>query len=155
MVNLSSDAVAELLAAMDEHQALAAQLIDKLLRETDQPEKTAIAQGHYHEIQNADLLNGRTTLSDSWRYDVHGEHCLFQNTITGQTLEVSLGTEASITNLDPYFCHQFLRSTEPLRHLAAHFPCPFADMLVFFEELAQQRVLVQLHGVAFRRTPAQ
>jgi hypothetical protein len=151
MVTLTSEVTAELLDAMNARQALAEQLINKLLCETDQPEKTAIAQGQYHEIRNADLLSGQTTLSGNWWYDVHGAHCLFQNTVTGQMLEVSLGNESSPGNLDPYFFHQFLRSTESLRHLAAHFPRPFADMLAFFEELARQRVLVHLHGVEFRR----
>jgi hypothetical protein len=153
MRKIASDVTAELLDAMNAHQTLAMQLISKLLSETAQPEKAALAQGHYHEIQNADQLNGQTTLSGDWWYDVHGEHCLFQNTVTGQELEVSLGTEASLGNLDPYFFYQFLNSTESLRHLAAHFPRPFADMLAFFEELVRQRLLVHLHGVEFRRQP--
>lgn len=154
MVPLTPEVTAELLAAMDVRQALAARLTGKLLRETDQPEKAALTRGEYCEIQNADLLNGQPTLSGNWWYDVHGEHCLFQHTVTGQKLEVSLGTEASLGNLDPYFFHQFLHSTASLRYLAAHFPRPFTDMLAFFEELVRQQELVHLHGVEFRRPAA-
>jgi hypothetical protein len=91
----------ELIAAMENFKTLAKQLIDKLIAETDQPGKLEIAKGHYYEIENADTINGQENLSDNWWFDVHGEHCLFKNLITGQTLEVSLGDEESIGNLDP------------------------------------------------------
>ncbi len=61
----------------------------------------------YYLIENSELISGEKYLSDNWDYDVHGEHCLFENSITGQRLEVSLGDKKSLGNLDPYFFMTF------------------------------------------------
>lgn len=76
---------------MDKYKSMAQQLIDKLIAETNQPEKIEIEAGHYYKIQNAELLNTQEILSGNWWFDVHGEHCRFENLTTGQILEVSLG----------------------------------------------------------------
>jgi hypothetical protein len=59
MIDLTSDVEQELLTAMDNYKAIAEVLIDKLITETDQPEKEKINAGHYYEIQDADFLNGQ------------------------------------------------------------------------------------------------
>lgn len=112
MMQLPNHIIDEILTAMDDYKAIAQLLINKLITETDQPEKIKIAAGHYYEIQNSTFLNGQESLSENWRFDIHGEHCKFRNIITDQTLEVSLGDKDSIANLDPYFFHRFLESTE-------------------------------------------
>lgn len=151
MTGLSNDIVAELLTAMEDFHSIAQNLIDKLITETDQPEKIEIEAGHYYEIQNADLLNGQECLSENWWFDVHGEHCMFKNLTTGQILEVSLGDKESIANLDPYFFFDFLRTTEKFNHLTAYFAHPFRDTLNFFEELEKQKILTRFDGVQFRK----
>lgn len=152
MNELTNDIEKELVSAIDDFITIAHQLIDKLIRETDQPEKSEIEAGHYYEIQNADLFNGQTNLSDNWWFDVHGEHCLFKNMITNQTLEVSLGNKESIGNLDPYFFYHFLETTEKFKHLTCYFEDPFSDTLAFFEKLTQINILTHTHGVHFRKT---
>ena len=151
MTELTSDIEQELLKAMDDYKTIAQLLIDKLITETDQPEKAEIQAGRYFEIQNADLFNGQENLSDNWWFDVHGEHCLFRNLITGQTLEVSLGNKESIANLDPYFFYNFLETTENFRHLIKYFKNPFNDTLNFFEKLVKEQKMTNVYGVNFRK----
>lgn len=151
MTELTNNIEQELLTAMDSYKAIAELLIDKLITETDQPEKVQIEAGHYFEIQNADLLNGQENLSDNWWFDVHGEHCMFKNLTTGQILEVSLGSKECIGNLDPYFFYNFLETTKSLKHLTKYFNNPFSDTLNFFEKLEQQKILTNIYDVQFRK----
>lgn len=151
MTELTNDIEKELLKAMDDYKTIAQLLIDKLITETDQPEKAEIQAGRYFEIQNADLFNGQENLSDNWWFDVHGEYCLFRNLITGQTLEVSLGNKESIANLDPYFFYNFLETTENFRHLTKYFKNPFNDTLNLFKKLEKKQKMVNIYGVNFRK----
>lgn len=151
MTRFPQQITSDLLVAMDRFKSLAQILIEKLISETDQPEKAKIKEGHYYEIENASLLNGTETLSENWYFDVHGEHCLFRNTITGQALEVSLGDQESVGNLDPYFFYDFLKTTNGFEHLTDNFKNPFSDMIVFFETLEQDNVLIHVYGNEFRK----
>jgi len=151
MNSLPQEAIKELLIAMDSYRAIAEILINKLIAETDQPEKEKIKEGHYYEIENADLFNGGNTLSEGWSFDVHGEHCFFENNATGQRLEVSLGNKENTANLDPYFFYEFLKTTENLQFLADYFKNPFSDMLNFFEILEEENVLLNVYGNEFRK----
>src|SRR4051812_52766 len=118
MTEITKEISDQIILAIDTYKSISKQLIDKLIFETNQLEKVENEKGNYYEIQNAELLNGKECLSDNWRFDVHGEHCMFENIITGQTLEVSLSDKESIGNLDPYFFHHFLETTAGLKHLA-------------------------------------
>ncbi len=151
MAAITTEIRDELIVAMDHFKILSKQLIDKLIAETDQPQKLEIAKGHYYEIENAELLNGEENLSDNWYFDVHGEHCLFKNLITKQTLEVSLGDEESIGNLDPAFFYHFLETTIEFKHLTAHLGHPFNGTLKVFTELEEQNLLEHISGVQFRK----
>lgn len=151
MKTFQNEIIIELLNAMDEFKTTAEELINKVINETKQPEIEAIEKGNYDEIENADFLNGEKILSDNWYYDVHGEHCMFENTITGQTLEVSLGHKEHIANLDPYFFYNFLKTTEHLAHLAKHFESPFKDMLNLFEDLEQKKLLKNIYRIGYRK----
>ena len=83
-------------AAMDAYKVIAQELIDKLILETNQPEKSEIIKGNYYLISNAELRNDEEHLTGNWYFDVHGEHCMFENLATGQKLEVSLGNTDDI-----------------------------------------------------------
>jgi hypothetical protein len=151
MINLTSDIEQELLTAMDNYKAIAEVLIEKLITETDQPEKEKINLGHYYEIQDADFLNGQKALSGDWSFFVHGEHCMFENLRSGQILEVSLGNKESIGNLDPYFFYNFLKTTVELNHLTKYFVNPFSSTLDFFEKLERENILTTVFGVYRKR----
>lgn len=148
---LTSTIQQELLFAMDDYNVAAHILMDKLIAETNQPEKEKIAAGHYYAIEEADLLNGAETLSDNWWFEVHGEHCLFRNLKTKQELEVYLGNKESVSNLDPIFFFNFLKTTKKWKHLIVHFENPFADVLNFFEEMVLIQKMENVGGLNFRK----
>ncbi|MGN7413928.1 DUF6896 domain-containing protein [Paenibacillus sp. SAF-068] len=141
----------ELLMAMDMYEKIARQLINQLILETDQSDRTAILAGAYDMLTNADVIHEGEELTGNWYFDVHGEHCMFKNTETGQTLEVALGSPADVGNMDPYFFYNFIKTTPELAHLTSYFDHPFQDMLDFFEHLEAQQVLFHVHGVAYRK----
>ncbi|WP_042198091.1 DUF6896 domain-containing protein [Paenibacillus camerounensis] len=148
---LTQETVDELLAAMDAYKVIAQGLIDKLILETDQPEKSEIIKGNYYLISNAELLNDEEHLTGNWYFDVHGEHCMFENVDTGQKLEVSLGNKEDVGNVDPSFFYNFLKSTSNFKHLIKYFENPFGDMLNFFEVLEKHKILIHIHGVEYRK----
>ncbi|CAM3012667.1 hypothetical protein HP548_26935 [Paenibacillus taichungensis] len=148
---LTKETTDTLLEAMETYKRVAQELIDKLISETSQAEKSEIIDGAYHLLSNEEVLNGEEYLSGNWHFDVHGEHCMFENAETGQTLEVSLGSKNDVGNMDPYFFYNFLKSTANYEHLIAYFENPFGDMLNLFERLAAQNVLIHVHGVEYRK----
>ncbi|MDR9747539.1 hypothetical protein MHB84_20040 [Paenibacillus sp. FSL F4-0087] len=148
---LTKETTDTLLEAMETYKRVAQELIEKLISETSQSEKEEIINGAYHLLSNEEVLNGEEYLSGNWHFDVHGEHCMFENAETGQTLEVSLGSKNDVGNMDPYFFYNFLKSTANYEHLIAYFENPFGDMLNLFERLAAQNVLIHVHGVEYRK----
>lgn len=76
---------------------------------------------------------------------------MFKNLLTGQILEVSLGSKVSIRNIDPYFFYNFLETTKKFKHLIEHFDDPFKDTLTLFEELERQKLLIHISGVQYRK----
>lgn len=151
MKSITQEITEELLMAMDMYQRIARQLIDQLILETDQPDRTAILAGAYDMLTNADVVNGEEELTGNWYFDVHGEHCMFKNTETGQTLEVFLGSPEDVGNMDPYFFYDFIKTTPELAHLTSYFDNPFKDMLDLFERLEAEHLLIHVHGVAYRK----
>ena len=152
MTQLDVEMEAVLLQAIDVHMALAQELMHKLITETDQPEKTLIANGHFDEIQNADVYAGGETLSGAWWFDVHGEHCLFHNLETGQKLEVALGNPDCVATVDAYFFEQFLASSKEFQSLGLCIEQQFGGVLAVFEQLAHEHKMQQVNGVVFRKT---
>ena len=150
-MEITKETADELVLAIEAYKTVAQQLIRKLVVETNQPTIAEIIKGNYYNIKNAAVLNGKEYLSDNWCFDVHGEHCLFKNTNTGQTLEVSLVDTDSIGDLDPYFFYNFLETTQSFKHLTKYFKHSFHDTLDFFEKLEQQKILTCLGGVKFRK----
>ncbi|UZR98877.1 DUF6896 domain-containing protein [Chondrinema litorale] len=153
MITINNKVRIELLNAMDAYAILAKQLINKLLSETNEPEIERIQKGEYYLIEGTELQNGAETLSNGWGFYVHGEHCLFDNIFSGQKIEVSLGRDHFIENLDPYFFYQFLNSTDELKHLSKHFENPFSDMLDFFIKLEEENIMLHSYGNEYRKIP--
>ena len=152
MTKLDIEMESVLLQALDAHIALAHELMHKLITETDQPEKALIANGHFDEIQNADVYTGGETLSGEWWFDVHGEHCLFHNLVTGQKLEVALGDQDCVAAVDAYFFAQFLASSTAFQGLSRWVEQVHGGVLAVFEQLARENKMQQVRGVVFRKT---
>ena len=148
MKNITKQGINELLLAMELHKTISNKLIDKVIYETNQPEKEEIIKGNYSRIENTLIEH----LSESWNYNVHGEHCEFTNKKTGQSLEVYLGNEESIEILDPYFFYVFLETTKELKYLSTFFKNPFNDMLKLFKELTEQNLMVNVNGINYKKS---
>lgn len=140
----------ELLTAMDAHVNLAYHLVDKLINETDQPDIEKIKEGQYCHIRNCGYKSA-DELSDNWKYFVHGEHCKFYNTYTKQEIEISLGNNEWIENLDPFFFHNFISTSEQFESLSQFFQRPFQDMLDLFEKLEEQKLMKHIYNVEYRK----
>ena len=151
MTRLDVEMEAVLFQAIDVHIALAQALIHKLITETDQPEKELIANGHFDEIQNADVYAGGETLSGEWWFDVHGEHCLFHNLETGQKLEVALGGPDCVATIDAYFFDQFLASSKAFQSLSLGIEQQFGGVFVVFKQLTHENKMQHVHGAVFRK----
>ena len=151
MTQLDAEMEAVLLQAIDVHIALAQALIHKLITETDQPEKALIEDGHFDEIQNADVYAGGDTLSGAWWFDVHGEHCLFHHLDTGQKLEVALGNAACVATVDAYFFDQFLASSKAFQSLNQCIEQQFGGVLPVFEQLTRENKMQHVRDVVFRK----
>lgn len=64
---------------------------------------------------------------DDWRYNIHGVHCGFENSKTGQIIEVSLTFPMEFGDLDPYFFSQFIKTTVKYKPLPIDIFENFAD----------------------------
>ena len=64
---------------------------------------------------------------ENWRYFVHGFHCGFENTKTGQIIEVPLVFGLEFGDLDPYFFSKFIKSTPKYRPLPIDIFEDYAD----------------------------
>lgn len=147
-MSYAAEFINQMLHAMDEHEILARHLIEKLLEETDQPNGQEIRTGAYYLIENDET----ELLSDGWRYDVHGEHCLFVNTQSGQKIEVFLGNDEMLASLDPYFFYSFLESTEKFKLLSQAFrENPFKKMCDFFDQMVVKNIMENANGVSYRK----
>lgn len=132
---------------MAHFRQLAASLMEQILQETEQPEMEKIHSGEYGFVQNTFIEN----LGGDWYYNVHGEHVMFQNRVSGQTLEVFLFNRESLGDLDPYFFHQFLKTTPQYQHLALLFPLAYQDMVCFLDEMTKQGQMLCLDPHRYRR----
>lgn len=64
---------------------------------------------------------------ENWRYFVHGFHCGFENTKTGEIIEVPLVFGLEFGDLDPYFFSKFIKSTPKYRPLPVNIFEDYAD----------------------------
>jgi hypothetical protein len=59
------------------------------------------------------------TLSPDWSADEHGEHCRFENRVTGQVVEAPFANPILLKHVDPYFFALFVKSTHSFGSVAA------------------------------------
>jgi hypothetical protein len=64
---------------------------------------------------------------ENWRYYVHGFHCGFENTKTGQLIEVPLIFGLEFGDLDPYFFSRFIKTTPKYKPLPVEIYEDYAD----------------------------
>jgi len=91
-----------------DYRALSEYLIFKLANrcKIEIDEKTPMES--FYKLQSDERQTGSL---GHWRYFLHGIHCGFAHTITGQAIEVCLVYGYEFGSLDPYFFTRFIKST--------------------------------------------
>lgn len=109
----------------------------------------ALALAAHHHIAPEQLWEECHRLeshSAEWKLIVHGQHCCFVHRQTGQTVEVSMwfGTEFGV--LDPYFFHDYMKTTPGLEP-PAELRNGFHDTCRAMEILEERGKLVRITGI--------
>ena len=74
------------------------------LKETIDPENAMHTFGKYKQGRQTGKMH-------VWDYYLHGAHCVFKNSKTGQKIEVYLITSLEFGDLDPYFFIEFIKTS--------------------------------------------
>lgn len=70
-----------------------------------------------------------------WEYFFHGNHCLFNNKITQQKIEVSLVNGKYFGTLDPFFFMEYILSTAEYNPLPVSILEPYQDSIKIIESI--------------------
>jgi hypothetical protein len=85
-------------------------------------------------------------LGEGWVTRPHGMGCRFENSVTGQGVEVCLSFGAEFGVLDPYFFARFVKTTPDLEHLGALLRHDFHDAARVINTLAAKGHLTTVEG---------
>jgi hypothetical protein len=83
-------------------------------------------------------------ISSDWDSFEHGSHCCFENTITGQIVEVPLSGAPTLAQVDPYFFAKYVKSSNEFPSVAKllkddfHDAARILDIVLKEQEKAQQ-----------------
>ncbi|MFN3406027.1 MAG: DUF6896 domain-containing protein [Cytophagaceae bacterium] len=97
-----------------DYRQLGKELLFKLVNKLDLKLNMDYPMQTFNELKRDKRQIGKV---DDWRYFVHGFHCGFENTKTGQYIEVPLVFGQEFGDLDPYFFSKFIKSTPKYRPL--------------------------------------
>lgn len=125
-----------------DYRNLATQLIHALaayFNENIDPENAMHTFGKYKRGRQSGVM-------DLWEYRLHGSDCRFENSKTGQTIEVYLITQLEFGILDPYFFVDFIKTTE------SYHPLPIE---IYEDYWDGQRILDKMLEIGqFERIPS-
>lgn len=107
-----------------DYRNLAEKLLFKLVGELDLKLNRDFPMQTFNELKRDKRQIGKV---EDWRYYVHGFHCGFENTKTGQLIEVPLVFGLEFGDLDPYFFSKFIKSTPNYRPLPVDIFEDYAD----------------------------
>ena len=97
-----------------DYRQLGEELLFKLVDKLDLKLNKDFPMETFNELKRDKRQIGKL---ENWRYFVHGFHCGFENTKTGQIIEVPLVFGLEFGDLDPYFFSKFIKSTPNYRPL--------------------------------------
>lgn len=83
-----------------------------------------------------------------WKYSLHGSDCRFQNTKTGQTIEVYLLTQLEFGILDPYFFIQFMKTTESYQAMPIEIYEDYPEGYLILEKMVKLGKFEKINTVA-------
>jgi len=96
--------------------------------------------------------NGQTgRLSEEWAYYLHGAECRFENTMTGQVVEVIIITKPEFGYLDCYFFYNYMVTTKRFKNLATWFNNDHHNICKAIDLLALEGILTRVPEVFIHR----
>lgn len=107
-----------------DYRQLGEKLLFKLIDKLDLKLNEEFPMETFNELQRDKRQMGKV---EDWKYFVHGFHCGFENTKTGQLIEVSLVFGREFGALDPYFFSKFIKSTSKYKPLPVAIFEDYAD----------------------------
>lgn len=107
-----------------DYRKLGEELLFKLIDKLDLKLNKDFPMETFNELKRGKRQIGRI---EGWRYYVHGFHCGFENSRTGQVIEVPLVFGLEFGDLDPYFFSKFIKSTPHYRPLPVEIFEDYAD----------------------------
>jgi hypothetical protein len=97
-----------------DYRQLGEELLFKLVHKLDLKLNKCFPMQTFNELKRDKRSNGKV---EGWNYYLHGFHCGFENSKTGQLIEVPLVFGLEFGDLDPYFFSIFIKSTKKYRPL--------------------------------------
>ncbi|EHQ30762.1 DUF6896 domain-containing protein [Mucilaginibacter paludis] len=86
----------------------------------------------FNELKNSKKQIGKLA---AWRYNLHGYHCGFEHSSTGQLIEVPLVFGLEFGDLDPYFFTRYIKSTPQYQPLPVCIYEDYADGVRIIETM--------------------
>jgi hypothetical protein len=94
--------------------------------------------------------NSKGIFRDEWIYYFHGAECRFENSITGQVIEMIITTKPEFGFLDGNFLYNYMTTTEKFKPLARWFENPL-NVWTALEILADKNKMKRDHTVSIKR----
>lgn len=129
---------ADVLVAARQFRASSHELISLLAQKLGVPDE-AFGDERFRFGLPQDQESGE--LTDSWHYSFHGFECRFRNKDTKQVLDVILGFPNEWGVLDPYFFHEFLKTTPEFEEIAVLLEDGYHDTARALDILEKQGLL--------------
>jgi hypothetical protein len=103
-----------------------------------------------YEVKHKKGKNQRGKLNEAWVYHLHGAECRFENSVTGQVVEVIVVTHPEFGYLDSYFFFEYMQTTERFQ-LLAHWFGNHKNVYKALELLAIDGILTKNSSVGINR----
>ncbi len=96
-----------------------------------------------YELKHKKSNKQRGQLNEDWNYYLHGAECCFENSKTGQVVEVIIITKPEFGCLDAYFFYNYMATTERYKKLAAWFENDYTKVGKAIDILAREGTLTR------------
>jgi hypothetical protein len=104
-----------------------------------------------HELKYKKSQKQRGVLDAEWNYHLHGAECRFENSATGQIVEIIIITKPEFGYLDSYFFYQYMATTPQFKPLAAYFDNDHLQIAKAIDLLAWEGVLTREKQLSINR----
>jgi hypothetical protein len=83
----------------------------------DEHELDLNSNNPFGKLLSRDNDRWKGELKSNWKYQFHGDACRFDNTVTGQFLDIKINRKGNYGVIDDYYLFKFVETTEELKHI--------------------------------------